>query len=603
MRSITSIILFFFIQVIALTQPCLPEGITFTTQAQIDSFQINYPGCTEIEGNLIIGSNTASNITNLNGLDGITSIGGTVLIVLNPRLQTLDGLDSISYIGEGLSILNNDSLFSIGALSNLRYLGTDLELYTNPLLSDISCFAGLDTIYGSLEIVEDSSLTSLHGLHNIEYIGGWFWVMSNPQLENFTGISSLSRINNNFYIEANPNLLNFQGLFDLDSIAGDLFIGGYIDGGNTALESLSGLENLNHLGGDLIVMDNPSLLSLSGLDNVSPGSVDNITVIKNDSLSDCSLQWICDYLSNPNGTIDIYDNDAGCNNPPDIADECSITLLCLPYGNYHFHSQEEIIDFQFNYPGCTELSGDVYIRGSNIQNLLGLNVVIKIGGTLYIGEQWSFTNYQLNNLAGLDSLNEIGHKLIIRFNKSLHTLEGLENLVNIGGSLIIMANDSLTSLTGIDNIDASSITQLDIHENDSLSSCEAESVCAYLVNPYGGIYIVNNAIGCNSPEEVQDSCEANAVSVEEKFMLEDISVSPNPFTTSTTISYTMIDKPENVQFTVYNVQSQIVFMMQEKQLKGEQQMQWNAEGLPAGMYYFRMQAGTYIGSGKIIKMD
>jgi hypothetical protein len=29
---------------------CLPEGIKFTTQAQIDSFQINYPGCTEIEG-------------------------------------------------------------------------------------------------------------------------------------------------------------------------------------------------------------------------------------------------------------------------------------------------------------------------------------------------------------------------------------------------------------------------------------------------------------------------------------------------------------------------------------------------------------------------
>ena len=33
-----------------LSQPCLPEGITFTTQAQIDSFQTNYPVCSEIEG-------------------------------------------------------------------------------------------------------------------------------------------------------------------------------------------------------------------------------------------------------------------------------------------------------------------------------------------------------------------------------------------------------------------------------------------------------------------------------------------------------------------------------------------------------------------------
>ena len=32
------------------TQSCLPGGITFTTQAQIDSFPINYPGCSEIEG-------------------------------------------------------------------------------------------------------------------------------------------------------------------------------------------------------------------------------------------------------------------------------------------------------------------------------------------------------------------------------------------------------------------------------------------------------------------------------------------------------------------------------------------------------------------------
>ena len=36
------------------SQGCLPEGITFTTQEQIDNFQTNYPGCTEIEGNIEI---------------------------------------------------------------------------------------------------------------------------------------------------------------------------------------------------------------------------------------------------------------------------------------------------------------------------------------------------------------------------------------------------------------------------------------------------------------------------------------------------------------------------------------------------------------------
>ncbi len=81
----------------------------------------------------------------------------------------------------------------------------------------------------------------------------------------------------------------------------------------------------------------------------------------------------------------------------------------------------------------------------------------------------------------------------------------------------------------------------------------------------------------------------------------DINISPNPFTTATTLSYTL-GKPGNVQFTVYNVQSKILFRMQEWQEKGEQQIQWNAEGLPSSMYYFRIQAGDQVGGGKVIKM-
>jgi hypothetical protein len=46
---------------------CLPEGITFTTQEQIDNFQANYPYCTEIEGDVIIGYYLSSDISNLNG--------------------------------------------------------------------------------------------------------------------------------------------------------------------------------------------------------------------------------------------------------------------------------------------------------------------------------------------------------------------------------------------------------------------------------------------------------------------------------------------------------------------------------------------------------
>jgi hypothetical protein len=55
MKKITLfIVLALFIQVTVSSQPCLPEGIEFTTQAQIDNFQTNYPNCTEIEGDVEI---------------------------------------------------------------------------------------------------------------------------------------------------------------------------------------------------------------------------------------------------------------------------------------------------------------------------------------------------------------------------------------------------------------------------------------------------------------------------------------------------------------------------------------------------------------------
>ena len=35
-------------------ETCLPDGITFVLQSQVDNFQTNYPNCTEIEGSVTI---------------------------------------------------------------------------------------------------------------------------------------------------------------------------------------------------------------------------------------------------------------------------------------------------------------------------------------------------------------------------------------------------------------------------------------------------------------------------------------------------------------------------------------------------------------------
>jgi hypothetical protein len=76
------------------SQGCLPEGITFTTQEQIDNFQTNYPGCTEIEGHVLI---EGDSISNLVGLSILTSIGGYLFIEDTQDLTNLEGLDDFNW--------------------------------------------------------------------------------------------------------------------------------------------------------------------------------------------------------------------------------------------------------------------------------------------------------------------------------------------------------------------------------------------------------------------------------------------------------------------------------------------------------------------------
>ncbi len=91
------------------------------------------------------------------------------------------------------------------------------------------------------------------------------------------------------------------------------------------------------------------------------------------------------------------------------------------------------------------------------------------------------------------------------------------------------------------------------------------------------------------------------VNIEATYKDSDFSTFPNPFTTSTSITYT-IDRPSNVVITIFNSQGNQVDIMNLNQPKGQQHVQWNAERLPAGMYYFRfIDDKGRICSGRLLK--
>jgi hypothetical protein len=670
---------------IAYAQPCLPEGITFTTQEEIDNFQANYPGCTEIDGSITFGGEDITNLnglsvvtsiggdliicsyngwggsyylllTNLTGLDNLASIGGNLHIELDTALISLAGLESLTSIGGDLIIAHNYTLTNINGLENLASLGgsliiednnvltslnglenltsivDDIRIYSNPL-TNLSGIGYVTSIGGYLYIIGNENLTSLNGLENLATIGGGITIWLNQALTSLGGLENLTSIGGGIFIQSNTALTSLTGLDNLTSIGEDINIGwnntlaslsglqnitsaGVVNiSGNPSLASLFGLQGLTSIEVYLNIWNNDALTSLSGLDNLT--SIEGgLEITDNNSLSTCEAEWLCSYLSNPSGSINIYGNAEGCSNPPEVADACGITPFCLPFGNYYFHSQADIDDFQYDYPDCTELEGNVTINGNNITNLNGLSVVTSIGDYLMIkGFSPLYTLTGLNNLTsiggdlmiyntslmfltGLDNLTSIGGGLYIGSewvggNPDLNNFTGLNNLTFILGDLYIGWNSSLTSLTGLDNVDAGSIANLTIMHNLSLSTCDVQSICEYLAVPNGTIAIIDNAPGCNSPVEVQVAC---AITTVEEFITGNgIAIIPNPSNYKITISSTSIIG--STTLTIFNVSGEKVM---ERQLN-DNETQIDISALPRGVYFVRLQNEKMVEVGKMVK--
>jgi hypothetical protein len=75
---------------------------------------------------------------------------------------------------------------------------------------------------------------------------------------------------------------------------------------------------------------------------------------------------------------------------------------------------------------------------------------------------------------------------------------------------------------------------------------------------------------------------------------------PNPFNPSTTIRY-QLPVASEVKLEVYDVLGKkIATLVSERQSAGSYQVVWNASGLSSGTYFYRLQAGTFTQTKKMI---
>jgi hypothetical protein len=78
---------------------------------------------------------------------------------------------------------------------------------------------------------------------------------------------------------------------------------------------------------------------------------------------------------------------------------------------------------------------------------------------------------------------------------------------------------------------------------------------------------------------------------------------PNPFNPTTTIQYS-IARSEWTQVKIFDVLGrEVATLVNETKPPGTYTVQWNASGIPSGVYFYRLQSGAYTETKKLIMMQ
>jgi len=546
------------------SQNCLPNGITFTTQTQIDNFSASYPGCTVIEGNVKI---SGANISNLNGLSGLTAVK-SILIEQNPVLTNLNGLGNLTTVEQDIAVRDNASLTSLSGLGGLISVPI-VYIGNNNALPNLTGLDNLASTTWAFTVENNAALTSLAGLQSFSVAkgGGGFWIRSNPSLIGLNGLENLDSVSS-FYVEKNPQLTNLTGLSNL-AFAGSLSIDD-----NSSLTSLAEIGTLSKVY-FLSIRSNPLLANLNGLEKID--SLDGLYISNNASIADlngldnlkivrgdCSIYLNAALTSlnglgklNTAGSLSIGDNDAlvdltglselssvGAAGAFNISGNDALTSLNglenLTVTDSSFYISDNFALTSLNgLNNLTKVMGDLIIRNngaltslSSLENITSISGRLEIYGntaltslngleqissliTLYISD-----NSALTSLSGLASLETVRAYLDIINNDALTSLDGLEKLTAVGvswpgeGQLNIFDNAVLTNLNGLKQVTTLANGSMQIHNNPLLSDCAIFVVCHQLLDGLGSIGASNNAPGCNNTSEIEAQCATTPVVVE-----------------------------------------------------------------------------------------
>lgn len=350
-------LLYGFISSQSFSQSCLPDGITFDEQSEINAFQSDYPGCSVIEGDVLI----KGDITNLGGLSALREIQGRLRFYSLENLENMNGLDNLETIGGDLDIYNwpgsATSLTNLTGLEKLTSVGGDLLILGNSALISLQGLNNLASVKKGVNISVNDVLTNFSGLDKLGSIGEEVYIGESPGLTSFEGLDSLRTIGGWLEIYDCASLESLDGLEGLEHISSMLKIVQC-----SALQSLEGLVNLTSIDGYLEISQNNALVSLEGLDNLEASSISSLFIGENEQLSICAISSICNYIGTEDADITIYNNADGCNTTEEVESICSSNDI----------SERSPDPVTFLYPNPTK--DRIYLNLPD--NMLGIQVTI-----------------------------------------------------------------------------------------------------------------------------------------------------------------------------------------------------------------------------------
>jgi hypothetical protein len=121
-----------------------------------------------------------------------------------------------------------------------------------------------------------------------------------------------------------------------------------------------------------------------------------------------------------------------------------------------------------------------------------------------------------------------------------------------------------------------------------------------ILNPVGGInvtlgsemYLDDLELSMDMVSDVEDESQPLAFQLEQNY--------PNPFNPSTKINYS-IPQQGNVTLKVYDVLgNEVATLINEEKSAGNYEVNFNDSGLSSGVYLYKIQAGSFIESKKMI---